>query len=98
MSNPDYLLYAVHVGFWASFGHTRALLHQRKSPGAPVHPEPTASREATARFSRSLVALHAPKVRVEKQMPANLLWRRYELQRCPRDDGNLAEPSADHIE
>ena len=59
MSNPDYLLYAVHVGFWASFGHTRALLHQRKSPGAPVHPEPTASREATARFSRSLVALHA---------------------------------------
>lgn len=59
MSNPDYILYAVHVGFWASFGCTRLLLRQRVSSASPAHPAPTATHEATARFSRSLVVLHA---------------------------------------
>lgn len=59
MTNPDYLLYALHLGFWASFGLTRALLRRRANSDAPAHQEPMAARETTARFSRSLVAVHA---------------------------------------
>jgi len=59
MPNSDYYLYALHVGFWASFGLTRALLRGRATFSASTPREPMATKEATAPHSRSLVALHS---------------------------------------
>lgn len=53
MKNPDLLLYAVHVAFWASFGLTRLFMP------APASAETVAtSEEYTAPFSRTLLAVH----------------------------------------
>jgi len=55
MRNPDLLLYAVHIAFWASFGITRRLL--RRQPDAA--PETVAAaHEYTAPFSRTVLAFH----------------------------------------
>lgn len=54
MKNPDLLLYAVHVAFWAAFGLTRALL---KSESAEAPPAST-SQEYVAPYSRAVLAFH----------------------------------------
>ena len=59
MPNRDLALYVVHAAFWASFGVTRALLRPRTGgldQGAVT--APVAAAETTARFSRTLVAVH----------------------------------------
>ena len=59
MPNRDLLLYVVHAGFWASFGVARALLHARAGgPEQGGGVAPVAPAGATARFSRTLVAVH----------------------------------------
>jgi len=55
MKNPDLLLYAAHVIFWASFGATRMLLRR---DAAPAESAATTSQEFTAPFSRTVLAFH----------------------------------------
>lgn len=55
--SPDFAIYAVHVAFWGAFGVT----HQLRGPGAAAaatSPTARAATPATARFSRTLVAIH----------------------------------------
>ena len=53
MKNPDLLLYAAHIAFWASFGLTRLFL------SAPANTETVAtSEEYTAPYSRTLLVIH----------------------------------------
>lgn len=59
MSNPDLLLYAAHVAFWAAFGLTRVLLQRRAQASANgADSSPGAATEQTARFSRLVLAVH----------------------------------------
>lgn len=55
--NADFILYAVHVAFWGAF----AVTHRLRGPGADTSSAgPTTNTETatTARFSRTLVAVH----------------------------------------
>lgn len=54
MRNPDLLLYAVHVAFWATFGMTRTFLRRRSEPD----PNPAATQPYTAPFSRTVLVFH----------------------------------------
>lgn len=58
MPNRDLLIYAVHAGFWTSFGLTRTLAREPsgRREGAAA---PKSSEEATAPFSRALLVLHS---------------------------------------
>ena len=60
MLNAALLIYVAHVGFWASFGLTRALT--RGSPESPQEhvagPEVVAQQEDTAPFSRIVLGFH----------------------------------------
>jgi protein-S-isoprenylcysteine O-methyltransferase Ste14 len=56
MKNPDLLLYAVHVAFWASFGLTRMFLRDKTT--AADAKAPATSAEYTAPFSRTVLGLH----------------------------------------
>ena len=59
MSNPDWLIYVLHLGFWGSFGVTRALV--RRSAGASpaeIEPGPTAEHRDSAPYARALIGLH----------------------------------------
>ena len=59
MTNPDLLLYAEHVAFWASFGTTRSLVRTQEGlPEPGVGETPVAGREQTAPFSRALLVFH----------------------------------------
>ena len=58
MTNPDLLLYVVHACFWGSFGVTKSFAAAPPS-GRPNGTAPKAAAEATAPFSRSLLALHS---------------------------------------
>ena len=59
MKNPDLLLYAVHVAFWASFGATRLFLRNRASDSRTSSTEPIATtQEYTAPFSRTVLGVH----------------------------------------
>ncbi len=59
MTNPDLLIYAVHVAFWSCFGITRRLVRDPSSGHQGAEPRaPAATREHTAAFSRLLVAIH----------------------------------------
>lgn len=59
MSNLDFLIYAVHAAFWASFGVTRAILNRRNHDGGAADAGPVTSETHTARGARALVAFHA---------------------------------------
>ena len=52
MPFSDYLLYAVHGAFWASFGVTRLIVRNGSAP------QPPASPTRTAPFSRALLFFH----------------------------------------
>ncbi|GAB3257704.1 methyltransferase family protein [Chitinimonas naiadis] len=57
MFSIDHSLFLLHIGFWASFGITRAVLKQgdtATSTAAPTNTEPR-----TAPYSRWLVVLHS---------------------------------------
>jgi len=59
VSNPDLLLYGVHVAFWASFGVTRLFLGKPASGSERVSSETVAaSQEYTAPFSRTVLGFH----------------------------------------
>ncbi|HEX7918071.1 MAG TPA: hypothetical protein VF454_01655, partial [Gemmatimonadales bacterium] len=55
MTNPDLLLYAVHVLFWTSFGVAGLFL---KEPAAAPTPAAPAATETTAPYSRLVLAVH----------------------------------------
>lgn len=64
MTNPDWLIYVAHCGFWGTFGLTR-LLVRRSSRAAsaaitatPSDTGPTAARSDRAPYPRVLLALH----------------------------------------
>jgi protein-S-isoprenylcysteine O-methyltransferase Ste14 len=59
MRPSDFLIYAVHVAFWGSFGLTRMLVGARgKSQSSSDARAPAAQAEHVAPFSRSLLAFH----------------------------------------
>ena len=54
MANPELAIYIVTAAFWASFGVTRLVLRSRESKtAAPPAPAASASKEATAPYSRA---------------------------------------------
>ena len=57
--NRDFLIYPVHGAFWTAFGVAGWLLERRRKqhPEAAA-PAPAAATEATAPYSRSLLAIH----------------------------------------
>ena len=59
MLNRDFLLYAVHGAFWTSFGVADLFVKRRRASPTVAQPAaPTAEREATAPYSRSVLAIH----------------------------------------
>src|SRR5712671_1737912 len=55
----DFVLYAVHVAFWWSFGITRFLTRPKDSGSAEPNEAPVSAEERTAPFSRTLVLVHS---------------------------------------
>jgi protein-S-isoprenylcysteine O-methyltransferase Ste14 len=56
--NRDLLIYAVHAGFWGSFGLTRRLSRSHAAAGSDApRSTPHAAAEASAPYSRSLILL-----------------------------------------
>lgn len=58
MSNPDLLVYAVHLAFWGSFVLTRMRVRTPAGLPAADASTPVADREQTAPFSRALLTFH----------------------------------------
>ena len=60
MPSPDAAVFTVHWAFWGAFGLTRIVfrIRDRKNSGAR-DAAPIPQREATAPFSRALLAFHA---------------------------------------
>jgi len=60
MPKVDFLIYAVHNGFWAAFGVTLLIIRALNRNRTVAATEPPVSRqEKTAPFSRALLAFHA---------------------------------------
>lgn len=70
MTNPDWLIYVAHGGFWGSFGLTRLLVRRSgraasttstatpSDAATPSDTGPTAERSDSAPYPRALLALH----------------------------------------
>lgn len=59
MLNRDFLLYAEHAGVWLSFGVAGRFVKDRESSSAAAQTStPTPAREATAPYSRAVLAIH----------------------------------------
>lgn len=64
MAEPDWLIYAAHLGFWGTFGMTRLLLRRSgRAPTAALSEDqgdtaPTAERRESAPYARALIGLH----------------------------------------
>lgn len=54
--NRDFGIYALHLGFWTSFGVTKML--RAKSASAPATTSPTAATPIIAPYSRAILAFH----------------------------------------
>jgi protein-S-isoprenylcysteine O-methyltransferase Ste14 len=62
MGHRDLLIYAVHAGFWASFGVAHVMTSRRSSPSPSRTARDTPAtneRETVAPLAKRLVALHA---------------------------------------
>jgi protein-S-isoprenylcysteine O-methyltransferase Ste14 len=57
--NADFLIYAVHGGFWAAFGVTRVVLNRRERSNGGVDAAPATSETFEVPGARALVAFHA---------------------------------------
>lgn len=58
MRNPELMLYAAHVAFWAAFGITRKLVSGGGGTAPPAAAPEVATEERTAAFSRALLVIH----------------------------------------
>lgn len=56
MSNPDLIIYAVHVAFWGAFGIVRLIL--RSSEHDQLTKKSTSEKKQTAPFSKALIVFH----------------------------------------
>lgn len=60
MSDPNFAVFNVHWAFWGAFGVTRVILRIRdRHDGGATDTTPVPQQDATAPFSRALLAFHA---------------------------------------